>query len=91
MDKKPYRKNPSIFSKAVGEETVLFQEKDGEWKFLYTLNKMGTFIWNHIDGKKKASEIKDLIVEEFEVNPKEAEKDLTFFLQELEKIGVISQ
>jgi hypothetical protein len=86
-----YKKNPSILSKAVGEETILFQEKNGDRKPTYTLNKIGTFIWSHIDGRKEVMQIKDLIVEEFEVSPEEAKKDLIFFLQQLEEIGVITQ
>jgi hypothetical protein len=86
-----YKKNPSILSKAVGEETILFQEKNGDRKPTYTLNKIGTFIWSHMDEKKEASEIKNLIIEEFDVSPEEAKKDLIFFLQQLEEIGVITQ
>jgi len=39
-----------------------------------------------IDGKRKVKEIKDKIIEEFEVTPEEIEKDLTELLQKLEKI-----
>jgi len=44
-----------------------------------------------IDGKRKVKEIKDKIIEEFEVTPKEAEKDLTELLQKLEKIEGIKE
>ena len=42
-----------------------------------------------IDGETKVREIKERIVEEFEVTPEEAEKDLIEHLQQLEGIKAI--
>ncbi|GAI49462.1 unnamed protein product, partial [marine sediment metagenome] len=42
-----------------------------------------------LSGKMKVREIKDEIVEEFEVTPQQAEKDLIEYLQQLKEIEAI--
>jgi len=46
-------------------------------------------IWELVDGKIKVREIKEKIVEEFEVAAKEAERDLIEHLHQLEGIRAI--
>ncbi len=50
---------------------------------------MASRIWELLDGEKQVKEIKNAIVEEFEVSPKEAEEDLLKFLQQLEEAGAV--
>jgi hypothetical protein len=61
----------------------------GDLESIYTLNETGARIWELIDGKTQVSQIKERIVEEFEVEPEEAEKDLMEHLQQLEGIQAI--
>ncbi len=50
---------------------------------------MASRIWELLDGEKQVEEIKNAIVEEFEVSPNEAEADLLKFLQQLEEAGAV--
>ena len=61
----------------------------GDLESIYTLNETGARIWELLDGKTKVSEIKERLVEEFEVLPEEAEKDLLEHLRQLDAIEAI--
>jgi hypothetical protein len=88
---KVYIKSDSIVSRKIADEFILvpIRQSVGDLESIYTLNEVATHIWELIDGKRKGGEIKDKIVEEFEVTPEEAEKDLIEYLQQLEKIKAI--
>jgi len=88
---KVYKKSDSIVSRKIADEFLLVPIKQnvGDLESIYTLNEVATRVWELIDGKKKVKEIKDKIVEEFEVTPQEAEKDLTNLLKQLLAVGAI--
>jgi hypothetical protein len=68
---------------------VPIRQNVGDLESISTLNEVAARIWELIDGKKKVREIKDKIVEEFEVTPQQAEKDLAEYIKQLEKIEAI--
>jgi hypothetical protein len=88
---KVYKKSESIVSRRIGDEYILvpIRQDVGDLESIYTLNETGALIWELIDGKLKVSEIKESLVEAFEVEPEEAEKDLIEHLQQLEGIKAI--
>ncbi|MGD8985503.1 MAG: PqqD family protein [Desulfobacteraceae bacterium] len=88
---KVYKKSESIVSRRIGDEYILvpIRHDVGDLESIYTLNETGARIWELIDGKTQVSQIKERIVEEFEVEPEEAEKDLMEHLQQLEGIQAI--
>ena len=88
---KVYKKSDSIVSRKIADEFILVPIKQnvGDLESISTLNEVAARIWELIDGKKKVREIKDKIVEEFEVTPQQAEKDLIEYLKQLEKISAI--
>lgn len=85
------RKNPDIVSRRIANEVILVpvRNKVGDLQSIYTLNEVGARIWELIDRKDSLKEIKDVLVEEFEVTPEAAEKDISEFLKKLESIGAI--
>jgi len=91
--KKVYKKSDSLVSRKIADEFILvpIRQNVGDLESIYTLNEVGARFWELIDGKKKVEEIKDKIVEEFEVMPEEVEKDLIELLQKLEKIEGIKE
>jgi hypothetical protein len=90
---KVYKKSDSIVSRKIGDEYILvpIRQDVGDLESIYTLNETGALIWELIDGKIQVNEIKKKIIEEFEVEPEEAEKDLLEHLQQLEGIKAIIQ
>ena len=88
---KVYKKSESIVSRRIGDEYILvpIRQDVGDLESIYTLNETGALIWELIDGKIKVGEIKESLLEAFEVEPEEAEKDLIEHLQQLEGIKAI--
>jgi len=90
---KRYKKDPNIVCRKIANEVILvpIRHNVGDLESIYTLNEVAARIWELIDGKRNMGEIRDTIVEEFEVTPQEAEKDLVEHLQQLEKIKAITE
>ena len=91
--KRPYKKNPDIIFREIAGEFILVPIRNnvGDLNCIYTLNEVGAKIWELIDGKREISEIRSALLEDFEVRPEEAGKDLEGFLSELEKIDGIER
>ncbi|UCD72073.1 MAG: PqqD family protein [Syntrophobacterales bacterium] len=89
--KKSYKKNQDVVFRTISHESILVPIKDkvGDLGFIYNLNDVGTFIWNRIDGKRHLRDIMKMLVDEFDVSPSEAERDLLEFIAHLEKMGII--
>ena len=88
---KVYKKSDSIVFRKIADEFILvpIRQNVGDLESISTLNEVAARIWELIDGKMKVREIKDKIVEEFEVTPQQAEKDLIEYLKQLKKICAI--
>jgi len=90
---KRFTKDPSIVSRKIADECILvpIKQSASEVDSIYTVNEVGSRIWELIDGEKSLSEISDVIIDEFEVSNEEAEKDLIEFLQQLEQVGAVME
>ena len=88
---KVYKKSDSIVFRKIADEFILvpIRQNVGDLESISTLNEVAARIWELIDGNMKVSEIKDKIIEEFEVTPQQAEKDLIEYLKQLEGIEAI--
>ena len=88
---KVYTKSDSIVFRKIADEFILvpIRQNVGDLESIYTLNETGARIWELIDGKMKVGEIKEKLVEKFEVTHEKAEKDIIAHLQQLESIKAI--
>ncbi|OIP28964.1 MAG: hypothetical protein COW04_11000 [Deltaproteobacteria bacterium CG12_big_fil_rev_8_21_14_0_65_43_10] len=88
---KIYKKDDSIVYRKIADEFIMvpIRQNVGDLESIYTLNETAARIWELIDGKVKVRKIKERIVEEFEVTPEEAEKDIIEHLRQLEGIKAI--
>jgi hypothetical protein len=67
-------------------EVGILNLKDGEY---YSLNSVGARIWNLIHEPKSVTEIRDLLLQEYQVEPECCEGDLLALLEELATAGLI--
>lgn len=90
---KVYKKSDSVVFRKIGDEFILvpIRQDVGDLESIYTLNETAARIWELTDGKTRVSQIKEKIVEEFEVDPEQAEQDLKEHLQQLEGIQAITE
>ena len=88
---KVYKKSDSIVSRKIADEFILvpIRQNVGDLESISTLNDVAARIWELIDGKKKVREIKDVILDEYEVTPKKLETDIIKYIKDLENIGAI--
>ena len=86
-----YRKNPDMVSRLIGGEFILvpIRSNVADLESVFTLRGTGVRVWELIDGKSTGRDLRDRIVEEFAVEPEEAEDDLIGFLKELREIDGI--
>ena len=84
-----YEKNPHIVSRLIGDEFILVPVRHdvADLEAIYTLTGTGVRIWELMDGELTGHELRDRIVEEFDVGPEDAEEDLIQFLRQLEEIN----
>jgi len=88
-----FQKDSSIVSRKIADEVVLvpIRRKVEEVECLYTLNEVGARIWELIDGDRSLEELRDAIVEEFEVSETEAQEDLAVLIEQLKEIRAIQE
>lgn len=91
--RKQFSKDPAIVSRVIAGEYILVPIRQAavDVDCIYTMDEVASFIWELIDGKRTLEEIRDVIVEEFEVDPLEAEADLVAFVQQLELAGAVRE
>lgn len=82
----PIAKNESIQWKLIEDKAVLLDIDEG---IVFELDEMATHIWLTIDGKKTGQDIVKDLIENFEVERAQAERDLYKFLKDLFRAEVI--
>lgn len=90
---KIYKKSDSIVSRKIADEVILIpiRKNVGDLECIYTLNEVAGRIWELVDGKTTLKEIRDMIVNEYEVPPVEVEKDIIGCLRELEFVKAVTE
>ena len=86
-----FAKDSSIVSRKIADEVILVPVRHNvaDLESIFTLNEVAAHIWDLLDGKTSLAEIRDSLVEEFEVTSEQAEADLLEFVQLLEKAGAV--
>ena len=85
------RKNKDMVTRVIEDEVILLPiyKTSDEINCIYTLNKVGSRLWELIDGKKTLGIIKKQVLKEFDTTPQEAAKEITKFLKDLKAIKAI--
>ncbi len=85
------RKNKDIVTRVIDDETILLPiyKTSDEINCIYTLNKVGSRLWELIDGKSTLGEIKKQVLKEFDTTPTEAYKEIAKFLKDLKEIKAV--
>lgn len=67
-------------------ETVILNLESGTY---YSLDPVGTRIWSLIQESKTVGEIRDTILEEYEVEPDRCEQDIIALIEQLVDTGLV--
>lgn len=82
MNDRCFERSEGFVEQNVGEETILVPLVDSVAKMneVITLNELGTFIYHLLSETRSFAELLAKILEEYEVEEKDAAKDLNLFL-----------
>ncbi|HXF04505.1 MAG TPA: PqqD family protein [Blastocatellia bacterium] len=86
-----YGKSPNVVWRAIAGESLLvpIRASAADLSSIYSLNELGAFIWEALDGRRTVEDIIECVVREYDVAREDAERDVIEYLATLEQIGVI--
>ncbi len=86
-----YGKDSSMVARAVAGETILvpIRQNVGDLQCMYTLNDVGSRIWELLDGGITVEEIVSTLTKEYEVETPQAKVDVDEFLAQMKEIGAV--
>jgi hypothetical protein len=86
-----YAPSTRVVGRRIGDEFVLVPlvGRGADIDSILNLNRVGAFIWEHLDGRRTGSEIVEALVERFEVEGPRAAEDYLDFLARLQGLGAI--
>lgn len=70
----------------LGDESAILNLKNSVY---YGMNPVGATVWNLLKEPKTVAEIRDAIIEEYEVGEERCEQDLFVLLEEMRREGLI--
>lgn len=84
-------KEKDLVTRCVAGETIIVPVRSnvGDLNSIYTLNEIGTMIWQLIDCKKSVSQIVEAVCKVYDVKYEEAKNDTLDFLHSLEAAALI--
>ena len=88
-----YKHDDNVVSRKIGGEVILVPIRTAiaDMNSLYTLNATAARIWQLLDGVNSLEDIHQQICCEFDIDPIEAKADLDEVIQDLFRIGAITQ
>jgi hypothetical protein len=86
------RRDPIVVREIAGERLLVpVRRKIGELRAIYALMGSAAPIFELLDGSRSLSEVRDALVERFEVSAEEAWAELCRFVEELEEQGLVER
>lgn len=88
-----YVKNSDVVSREIVDETILVPIKGNmaDMQCIFSLESVGAFLWDRLDGKNNVADLLKLVLEEFDVEPEEARADIDEFIGQLSRAGLITR
>ncbi len=88
---KCFTKESDLVTRRIAGETIIVPVRShvAQLDCVYTLNEVGSLIWELIDGQTPLSRIAAAICSAYEVTPDEATRDLDDFLTGMEGAGLV--
>ena len=87
-DRTVLRSSPDVQGTNMDGEAVLLDFSTGRY---YTLNRVGSVIWEHCTGHHTISDIQAVLCDRFDVAPERALEDLISLVNELIQEGLLQQ
>jgi hypothetical protein len=84
-------KDKNLVTRSIGGETLIVPVRSGiaDLECIYTLNGVGSRIWELLDEHTPVKKIVEAICSEYDVTPEQAAHDISELLSGLEAAGLI--
>ena len=91
MTNERYEKNGEIVTRRIAGEWILvpIASNVGNLDAVFTMEEVGDFIWQRVDGRMTADEIVNALCQEYEVAHEQAATDVASFISSLEEAGLV--
>ena len=88
-----YQKNANFVFRRIENETILVPIKDnvGDMGSIYNLNQVAAFVWEQLDGQRSLEEVKQRLLEEYEVTAEQAGDDICEYIAQLQEIEAVTR
>ncbi|MFC1837612.1 PqqD family protein [Thermodesulfobacteriota bacterium] len=82
-----------IISRDIAGETILVPIRGNlaDMQYIFTLNPVGIFIWEQLEGEKNLAEILESLLEHFETSREQAETDMLEFISQVTEAGLATE
>jgi hypothetical protein len=86
-----YGRSPRVVGRRVGDDYVLvpLAGQGADVDSVLSLNRVGAFIWEQLDGARTGNDVVGALVDRFEVDRREAEGDYLDFLTMLRRLEAV--
>jgi hypothetical protein len=81
-----YQIHPEAFATEVDNQVVILQYETGTY---FTLNAIGTRIWQLLEEEKTVQEILSQLLQEYKVDEKQLHQDISNLMERLKEKGLI--
>lgn len=88
-----FRLSAQVITRSIGGETIIVPIRGGagDLESIYGLNEPAGLIWSLLDGKRPLKDVVQAVLDEYEVDPGGAERDVVSFLGSLEELGLVER
>ena len=87
-----FRQRPGIVAREIVDEFILVPVSSdlAAMHSFFTLNSVGRFIWEHLNGANDLKTVAEAIEESYEIESETVHNDLYQLIDELQQAGLIS-
>src|SRR5580704_12652959 len=84
-------RSESVVARVVAGETLIVpvRAKVGDLASIYSFNGTGTLIWKLLESPRTVADLATAVAQEYEVEPAQAERDVTSFVIEMKAVGLV--
>ena len=84
-------RSQSVVARVVAGETLIvpIRGKVGDLASIYSFNATGTLIWKLLASPKTVAQLAASVAQEYDVDPAQAERDVTSFVGEMKAVGLV--
>jgi hypothetical protein len=81
----------SVVSRRVSGETLIVpvRGKVGDLASIYSVNEVASLIWRLLETPRKVSELVSAVEREYDVDPPQAQQDVSKFLNDMLSVGLV--